>query len=90
MPDFYVDDLEISPSEFYGACSKREKERLIEIIEEDGYTVILPGQNVHETTRESEFSRSLDILKASKMMLTLEEETMLIELANKFKYIVVK
>ena len=91
MPDFYVDDIDISPSEFYDACTKREKERLIELFEDDGYTIIAPGAaQGYVINKEEEFARNLDILKGCKMMLTLEEENMLTELANKFKYIVTK
>ena len=89
MPDFYVDNLEISPSEFYGACTRREKQELIDEFADDGYTIITPGKYDDGVPgRQSDFGRSLDILKASKMMLSLEEENMIIELANKFKYIV--
>ena len=91
MPDFYVDDLDISPSEFYNACSRREKERLIEIFEEDGYTVIPPGKYEESVPgRQSDFAKSLGILKGCKMMLTLEEEDFIINLAEKFKHVVVK
>ena len=91
MPDFYVDDIDISPSEFYDACNKRDKERLIEEFEDDGYTVIRPGEyNDSVPGGQSDFGRSLDILKGCKMMLTLQEENMIIGLADKFKYIVTK
>ena len=91
MPYFYVDDIDISPSEFYSACSRREKEELIDEFKDDGYTIIAPRITQGNTTNnEDEFAWSLDILKGSKMMLSLEEENMIIELANKFKYIVAK
>ena len=90
MPDFYVDNLEISPSEFYGACSRREKQELIDEFADDGYTIITPGKYDDSVPGiQTDFGRSLDILKASKLMLTLEQENMIIELANNFKHIVV-
>ena len=62
-----------------------------EIFEEDGYTVIRPGEyNDSVPVGQSDFGRSLDILKGCKMMLTLQEENMIIGLADKFKYIVAK
>ena len=37
MPDFYVDSLDISPSEFVYACSELEIDELIAVLYEDGY-----------------------------------------------------
>lgn len=37
MADFYVDDLDISPSDFIDSCSKGEITELIEILKEGGY-----------------------------------------------------
>lgn len=36
MPDFSVEDLEISPDEFVDSCSKRELKELIDYLVEDG------------------------------------------------------
>ena len=37
MADFYVDDLDISPSDFIDSCSKGEITELIEILKDGGY-----------------------------------------------------
>ena len=39
MPEFYVEDIDIDPSEFVSACSKREIDELIDALAEDGYIV---------------------------------------------------
>jgi hypothetical protein len=39
MPEFYVEDLDIDPSDFVSACSKREIGELIDALAEDGYIV---------------------------------------------------
>jgi len=39
MPDFSVEDLEISPDEFVDSCSERELKELIDYLVEDGLVV---------------------------------------------------
>lgn len=87
MPGFYVDEIEISPDEFVTACSKRELGELVDALKDEGY-VILEKNN--KDSNVNEFTSSLDILKESKHMLSLEEEQMLIKMAERFRHIVLK
>jgi hypothetical protein len=91
MPEFTT-EIDIDPSEFLDACSKREKDRLIEILEEDGYI-----QSSEETTGKNNgvrkpnindltFWNSLEHLKKCRDLLTLEEENFINNLSNRFKY----
>jgi hypothetical protein len=83
MPDFYVDDLEISPSEFLDACSNEEIDQVISILVEDEYLLpsqLLPdGQNPEETI----FIEGLAKLAQSKHRLTVEEENIIMNIVNR-------
>ena len=92
MPEFSA-EVDIDPSEFVDSCSQRELKRLIEILEEDGH--IQPSE---ETTSKNNgvrrpnindqtFWDSLMYLAKCRDLLTLEEETLINNLADKFKYI---
>ena len=87
MPDFSVDDIEIEPHEFVSSCNTRELRELVDALKDEGYVIL--EKNKKESNYD-EFETSLEILKSSKMMLTLEEEEAIIKLADKFKYIVLK
>jgi len=92
MPEF-ESSVDIDPSEFIDSCSKREKERLIEILVEDGE--IEPTQadknkgtgvrkpNINDQT----FWDSLEHLAKCRDLLSLEEENFINNLANKFKHL---
>lgn len=84
MPDFTPDDLDISPSEFVYACSKREIAELIDELIEEGH---LPEERTkdHSTPQNVIFNESLDILSKNRLQLTLEEEDYIVNLAKKFK-----
>lgn len=92
MPEFSA-EVDIDPSEFVDSCNQRELKRLVEILEEDGY--IQPSE---ETTSKNNgvrrpnindqtFWDSLTRLAKCRDLLTLEEETLINNLADKFKYI---
>lgn len=92
MPEFTA-EVDIDPSEFIDSCSKREKERLIEILVEDGD--IEPTQadknkgsgvrrpNINDQT----FWDSLDKLSKCRDLLSIEEENFINNLAEKFKHL---
>jgi hypothetical protein len=92
MPEFTA-EVDIDPSEFIDSCSKRELQRLVKILEEDGH--IEPSQadknkgngvrnpNMNDQT----FWDSLDHLAKCRDLLTIEEEDYINKLANKFKHL---
>jgi hypothetical protein len=92
MPEFTT-EIDIDPSEFIDACSKRERDRLIEILEEDGYI-----QSSTETTGRNNgvrrpnindqiFWESLQHLAKCRDLLSLEEENFINNLHQKLKYL---
>lgn len=92
MPEFNA-EVDIDPSEFVDACSKRERDRLIEILEEDGYIqssteTLSQNYGVRRPNINDEiFWDSLKILMKSRHLLTLDEEQLIIKIADKFKYL---
>jgi hypothetical protein len=92
MPEFST-EIDIDPSEFIDACSKRERDRLIEILEEDGYI-----QSSTETTgknngvrrpnvNDQRFWDSLNKLAKCRDLLSIEEENFINNLGDKFKHL---
>lgn len=81
MPDFSVEDVEISPSEFVYACSKREIKDLIECLQEEDY---IKG-NLHPVDNanllDKEWSEVCQKLNDSRLQLTLEEEEIIKKIA---------
>ena len=91
MPEFTT-EIDIDPSEFIDSCSKRERDRLIEILIEDGYIqedqVTLNGQKVRKPNiNDEKFFNSLESLSKCRDLLTIEEESYINILAEKFKYL---
>ncbi len=84
MPDFYVDNLDISPSEFIDECSSEEITQLIQILIEDGY---IDTQTVIESNTENPddelFAQSLLKISEYKYRLTNEEEKLISKIANR-------
>lgn len=62
MPDFYVDDVNIDPSEFVGACSKKELKELIQILVDYGH-IEAPNLPKKLGVFEEHLSQKLDLLK---------------------------
>ena len=85
MPDFYVDSLDISPSDFIEECSSIEITQLIEILIEDGYidTKTLIKSDNSQTVDDELFSDSLLKLSEYKYRLTIEEEEIICKIANR-------
>jgi len=85
MPSFYVEDIDIDPSEFVYACDKHEIEELIDALVEDGHIdepiAIEPGR---DNIMDISFKEALSKLQNKRIYLTLEEEQFIINLANKF------
>lgn len=92
MPEFTA-EVDIDPSEFVDSCSKRERDRLIEILIEDGY--IEPDQDTKNKNNgvskpninDQRFWDSLEHLAKCRDLLTLEEEEYINNLSKKFQYI---
>ena len=92
MPEFSA-EVDIDPSEFIDSCSKREKDRLVEILVEDGY--IQPDQETKNNNKgvrrpnvnDQIFWESLEKLSKCRDLLSLEEENFINNLANKFKHL---
>ena len=92
MPEFSA-EVDIDPSEFVDSCSKREKDRLVEILIEDGY--IQPDQDTKNSNtgvrkpniNDQTFWDSLDKLAKCRDLLSIEEENFINNLANKFKHL---
>lgn len=92
MPEFTT-EIDIDPSEFIDSCSKKERDRLIEILEEDGY-ISSPAETIDKNNgvrkpnfNDQTFWNSLQKLAKCKDLLTLEEETYINNLADKFKHL---
>ena len=92
MPEFTA-EVDIDPSEFIDSCSKREKDRLVEILIEDGY--IQPDQDTKNSNtgvrrpniNDLRFWDSLDKLAKCRDLLSIEEENFINNLAEKFKHL---
>ena len=92
MPEFTA-EVDIDPSEFIDSCSKREKDRLVEILIEDGY--IQPDQDTKNSNtgvrkpniNDVRFWDSLDKLSKCRDLLSIEEENFINNLADKFKHL---
>lgn len=92
MPEFTA-EVDIDPSEFVDSCSKRERDRLVEILIEDGY--IQPDQDTRNgnngvrkpNINDQRFWDSLDKLAKCRDLLSLEEENFINNLAEKFKHL---
>lgn len=90
MPEFTT-EIDIDPSEFVDSCSTREKERLAEILIEDGYVGKLNLHNNYGVRRPSMgdeiFWESLEQLKKCRDLLSIHEENYINNLANKYKHL---
>ena len=94
MPDFTPDDIDIDPSEFVDACSSRERQELIDYLVQCGYisedqkNIETPNYGVRNPNINDEsFWDSLNYLKKCRDLLSIEEENLINNLANKFKHL---
>lgn len=92
MPEFST-EIDIDPSEFIDACSKRERDRLIEILEEDGYIppsteTLSKNYGVRQPNlNDRAFWDSLEHLKKCRDLLSIHEENYINNLASKYKHL---
>ncbi len=92
MPEFTA-EVDVDPSEFVDSCSKRELQRLVEILEEDGH--IEPSQSSKSKSNgvsrpninDLKFWESLDYLAKCRDLLTISEEQFINNLADRFKHL---
>ena len=85
MPDFSVEDLEISPDEFVDSCSKRELEELIDYLVEDGLVArkILTGGEIRGYD-EGVYEDALVKLSGRWNMLSTAESEFISNIAKRF------
>ncbi len=92
MPEFSA-EVDIDPSEFIDSCSKKEKERLIQILIEDGE--IEPAQAdrnkgtgvTKPNMNDQIFWDSLDHLAKCRDLLSTFEENYINNMAAKYKHL---
>ena len=92
MPEFSA-EVDIDTSEFIDSCSKRERQRLVEILIEDGD--IQPEQDTKNSNtgvrkpniNDLTFWDSLDKLAKCRDLLSIEEENFINNLATKYKHL---
>lgn len=93
MPDFTPDDFDISPGDFVDACNSREIKELIDVLIEDGHiepdrVSLAETKGIHKpNTNDYVYLESLQQLTKCRDLLTIEEEEMIVKLADRFKYI---
>lgn len=92
MPDFQVEDLDISPDEFVYACNKREIKELIDTLVEENHISkndVITGKTERSRANSSDiiFDNNLDAISRNRLHLTIEEEEMINKLAERFKFL---
>ncbi len=87
MPTFYVDEIDIDVDEFISACSPKEKEELINALIEDGHINRAKLDSKPRVSAAEEiFEEHLDALHGNWNRLSADEETIIINIAQKFIY----
>lgn len=92
MPDFTT-EISVDPSEFLSSCSKNERNRLIEILIEDGY--VLPDEETNRNKNgvnrpnlnDEMFQESLNKLSKCRDLLSTFEENYINNMAAKYKHL---
>jgi hypothetical protein len=86
MPDFST-EIDIEPWEYISECSSREIDELIETLIEDGYLSRFNGKAVPNkqggSVMDLEWDESLTKIRMSKHLLSNEDESIIINIANK-------
>ena len=86
MPDFST-EIDIEPYEYVSACSKRDIDDLIESLIEDGHLDSLNGRvkpkREGATVMELEWDELMTKIRNSKHLLSNDDESRIIEIANK-------
>ena len=92
MPDFQVEDVDVSPDEFVYACNKREIKELIDTLIEENH-IVKNDVVAYRTQRSGPnaldiiFDNNLDAISRNRLYLTLEEEEMISKLGERFRYL---
>jgi hypothetical protein len=73
MPDFYIDDLDISPRDFVYACSDMELTELVEILTNEG-VIKSRLTSINDNIMDEMFIEALEKLAESRHKLTNEDE----------------
>lgn len=85
MPDFSVEDLEISPDEFVDSCSKRELKELIDYLVEDGLVQRkYPSAGEVRGHDENLYEESLLKISGKWNMLSAAESEFISNIAKRF------
>jgi hypothetical protein len=86
MPDFST-EIDIEPYEYISACSKRDIDDLIESLIEDGHLDSFNGRVKPKregvTVMELEWDELMMKIRNSKHLLSNEDESRIIDIANK-------
>lgn len=92
MPDFQVEDVDVSPDEFVYACNKREIKELIDTLIEENH-IVKNDVVAYRTQRSGPnaldiiFDNNLDAISRNRLYLTSEEEEMINKLGQRFRYL---
>ena len=86
MPDFST-EIDIEPWEYIGECSNRKIDELIETLIEDGHLSrfngkVLPKKG-NASVMDMEWDELLTKIRSSKHLLSNEDESIIINIANK-------
>jgi len=83
MPDFYVDEISINPSEFVGSCNEREIKELVEILLEEGY-ITEPSIPKKLGVFEEHFFQKLDLLKDAVYRMSDDDIGLIEQMVSKY------
>jgi hypothetical protein len=85
MPEFntYVD---VDVFEIWDSCSRREKEELIDLLEEEGYVkrINSKGKKEQKSHMEENHIKCCEILMNSYISLSVEDIELIKQIANKY------
>lgn len=88
MPDF-TSEIEVYVDEFWEACSRTEKDDLIDLIEEEGFVKrishVKEGKKENISFMEQDHINFCNIISNSYIRMSLEEIEMIKELAKKYE-----
>jgi hypothetical protein len=86
MPDFSA-EIDIEPWEYVSECSRREIDDLIETLIEDGHLDRFNGKTVPNkqggSVMDLEWDELITKIRNSKHLLSNEDESRIIDIANK-------
>jgi len=91
MPEFSVDDINISPEEFLSECRERDIKKIITWLIEGKYIKSAHIDRVKYVIticdmryQEYNFNKNLDALRNAYYSLSIEEEEEILKIAKKF------